>query len=498
MPDFEEEESYAHQRSTLAALGSRRPLFSFGNLFSFGRQPDESSSNGDSAPGHRMLEGLDADALSHARNPAAPSRPATGADEDPLPGHRMLEGLDGYALSLARNAAAPSRPATGADEDPLPGHRMLEGLDGYALPDARNAAAPSRVAAEAAEEPRPASVAAGRQPRAPFVAHSTLGELAGLEEPSPSSFPIERAILISLLAHLCILILLIVLPARTPSDSKGDLFAALLKPQPKDDTPIPVIFQEAPGPSRPNPKRSPLSDADRRAGGGDASRPKSNSPFVPPSKGIAGLSPGPRSPRVPGSAVPARKGATAEAERKTAAAEAQSEPRSNPSEFPTSSRRETSLGPRESTRLAGLDSAIREAARGTVGGEGGAPEGNPGGGFVDSGPISFDTTWYDWGAYAAEMVRRIKLHWDVPELARLGWKGKLTVRFFILADGRVAEAKIIRTSGIPPFDFAAFQAITKSSPFRPLPTELHEDREGVTVTFFYNLRPESEEAGGTR
>jgi outer membrane biosynthesis protein TonB len=56
----------------------------------------------------------------------------------------------------------------------------------------------------------------------------------------------------------------------------------------------------------------------------------------------------------------------------------------------------------------------------------------------------------------------------------------------------VADAKILRTSGIPPFDFAAFQAILKSSPFRPLPADLHEEREGITVTFFYNLRPEDE------
>jgi TonB family protein len=90
------------------------------------------------------------------------------------------------------------------------------------------------------------------------------------------------------------------------------------------------------------------------------------------------------------------------------------------------------------------------------------------------------------------MVRRIKLHWEIPELARLGWKGKLTIRFFILADGRVADAKIIRASGIPPFDFAALQAILKSSPFRPLPADLGSSREGVTVTFFYNLRPEKE------
>jgi TonB family protein len=95
------------------------------------------------------------------------------------------------------------------------------------------------------------------------------------------------------------------------------------------------------------------------------------------------------------------------------------------------------------------------------------------------------------------MVRRIKLHWEIPELARLGWKGRLTVRFFILADGTVEGAKIISRSGIPPFDFAALNAILKSDPFKPLPRDLlaqvpGKDREGITVTFFYNIRPERE------
>ncbi len=325
----------------------------------------------------------------------------------------------------------------------------------------------------------------------PLVSHSTLAELAGLEEHESGAFPVERAILISIAFHVLLVVLLVALPARVPGGGQGDLFAALLQPQPRDDSPIPIVFHDLPGPSRQNPKRSPLSDAERRAGGGDPSRPKADTPYVAPSRGIAGLQPGPRAPRLPGGDAAARQGAAGEAEKQAAAPESASDQK--PSEFPSSTRPQSS-GPVEMTRLAGLDRAIQEAARGAVGGEGGAPPPNPEGGFVDSGPISFDTTWYDWGPYAAEMVRRIKLHWDIPELARLGWKGSLTVRFYILADGRVADAKILRSSGIPPFDFAAFQAVTRSSPFRPLPAELHEEREGVTVTFFYNMRPSSGEA----
>jgi TonB family protein len=327
----------------------------------------------------------------------------------------------------------------------------------------------------------------------PLTQHSTIAEIGGLEEHTASTFPIERGVLISLVFHVALLLFLLFGPARVPAGSKGDIFA-MMEPEPRDNTPIPVIL-DAPGPARQNPKRAPLSDADRRAGGGDKSRPKADTPYVPPSSGVAGLNNGPKAPRLPGRPVPSQPGAQAQATHQAAADQGKAGEKSEqkPSEFPTQARPQGD-GPREIGKLADLNSAIQEAARGAVsGGEGGAPQGNPDGGFLDSGPLSFDTKWYDWGAYAAEMIRRIKLHWDVPELARLGWKGSLTVRFYIMADGRVADAKIIRFSGIPPFDNAALQAIVKSSPFRPLPEDLHEDREGITITFFYNMRPESEE-----
>jgi TonB family protein len=398
-------------------------------------------------------------------------------------------------------AEAPALPEASAEGDEPITHSMLGALAAEAgdepLPDSEpEAAAPHSLLALPSPDQTPVRPHAEID-LAHLSLHSTIDELAGLEEHATGSFPVERAILISIGAHIAIVLMLLFLQKPLPKGSKGDLLEAFYPP-PRDDTPLPVFFQEAPGPARENPKRSPLSDADRRAGGGDRTKPKSDTPFIPEAPGVAGLAPGPKAPRVPGTNVPSRKGATAEAERRpapgggNAVASAEKSENAKPSEFPTDMRPQMGSGPTEMTKLAGLDSAIREAARGAVGGEGGAPRANPDGGFVDSGPISFDTTWYDWGPYAAEMVRRIKLHWDVPELARLGFKGKLTVRFYILADGTVADAKIVRGSGTPPFDHAAFQAIVTSSPFRPLPADLNSQREGVTVTFFYNLRPEED------
>lgn len=319
-------------------------------------------------------------------------------------------------------------------------------------------------------------------------------------EKGQKPFPLERAVLISIGAHVALLLLFLFTPASSPRDPSKGLLAGFL-PSEQERSKIPVVFRSAPGPARENRERSAPSDADRRAGGGDRSRPRSASPYVPEAPGVAEVEPGRR-----GAAPSAGSSA------RTMAGAARGEAGGSGTEAPTVFGPPGTSSPgspviaggtrsREGDRLASLDQAIRQAARDTAGS--GAPGGagfpNADGGFVDSGPLSFDTTWYDWGPYAEEMVRRIKLHWEIPELARLGWKGKLTIRFFILADGRVADATIVKQSGIPPFDFAALQAILKSSPFRPLPADLNSSREGVTVTFFYNLRPEKEgPAQGTR
>ena len=287
-----------------------------------------------------------------------------------------------------------------------------------------------------------------------------------LERKPDRPFPIERAILFSIAAHILAALFFLMMPDRPLPDPRKGLLAAFVPPKP--DGPIPVAFKEAPGRERQNPKRSDLSDKDRIAGGGDPSKPRSDTPFVPERSGKEGLAPG--APLV--SPPRGTRGAEATEREKTAM--------------------------KQPGALPNLEQVVADAGRGVAGarGDSGAGLSNPTGGFSDSGPLSFDSSWYDWGPYAAEMVRRIKLHWEVPDLARIGMKGKVTIRFFIRGDGRVEGATILSVSGVPPFDFAAMQSILTSSPFRPLPRDLGSDREGVTVTFFYNLRPEDEQASG--
>ena len=298
-------------------------------------------------------------------------------------------------------------------------------------------------------------------------------------------FPIERAILLSLLIHVVILILLLLDAShRRDLELRHDLLLAEQQAERRKNE-VPVVFyrafKESPGPSRPNnrPDADP-SDKTRRAGGGDKNRAKSMTPFIPQQAGIEGLRPGPREKEGAAGGESSTSSASAEKPKETVAGLTQPPVSAIPKG-----------GRSGSGKLPNLNEAIHQAAGTPFAGEGGAPPAASGG-FVDSGPVSFDTQWYNWGDYAEEMIRRIKLHWDVPELARLGIKGKLTIRFFIRADGVVEGEQILRGSTIPPYDHAAFQAIATSSPFRPLPRDLNELREGVTVTFFYNISPAEE------
>jgi TonB family protein len=301
----------------------------------------------------------------------------------------------------------------------------------------------------------------------------------------------ERAFALSVILHLLLVIALLTvkLPARTAAQDAFDpLGLQTLMSSPPPDPAIPIQFFPAPGARAVEaPKTGLSSDMDRQAHGGDRALPVMPAPKAYPQAGIRDLDAGKAGPKV-------------------AAAPAAQPPKLTdlapgglvqPQTAEERAARQRLLGiPGSDLSAITAESARRAAQSGGGGEDGGGFERE--GGFVDSGPLSFDTVGYDWGAYAAEMIRKIKRNWDVPALARYGVKGRITIRFFILKDGRVEAETILSGSGHPPFDNASFQAIARSSAFRPLPNDLGHDREGVTVTFFYNMRPEDEYAGRGR
>jgi TonB family protein len=310
----------------------------------------------------------------------------------------------------------------------------------------------------------------------------------------------ERAAWLSIIIHLVIILVLLTAPPpkpkpEVPLDQQPDPLGIItMLSKPPDPGPIPVQFFPSPGAASKSPGKNPLpSDANRVAHGGDPKLAKMDFPKAVAKPGIQELAQGKSGEREP---APPMKGDAGKDEA-TGDKKETSDTLTQPRQAAAQGGKAKGLVGLPDTTIAGLtaDQVARAAKTAGQGGdEGGGWDRD--GGYVDSGPLSFDTANYDWGNYAAEMIRKIKRNWEVPPLAHDGMKGKLTIRFFILKDGRVQGATIIASSGIPPFDNASLQAILRSNPFRALPADLGKDREGVTVTFLYNIRPE--DLGGPR
>ena len=286
------------------------------------------------------------------------------------------------------------------------------------------------------------------------------------------------ALELSLLLHLLLALFL----------SKTYSLAAHLIPKPETPAPVvaenePIRFELVDLPAQreeaPASAAAPLSDLSRRAHGGEGeadTRP-----------GVRGTTPELRlaapSPAQPGQPVPPpgapEAGATGRAG--GAPAPAAAEPGSADSLL---------LKPAEPAKPADRPAPVLKGLsqlRQYGGSAGAAPDRR--GGRVDLGPLSFDTQWYDWGPYAAEMLRRIRYHWRIPEIAMLGVAGVTRIHFYIAKNGAVSDLEVLMDAEHPPMTFAARDAILDASPLPPLPADLGSEREGVTITFYYNVRP---------
>ncbi|HZP34621.1 MAG TPA: TonB C-terminal domain-containing protein [Candidatus Acidoferrales bacterium] len=93
--------------------------------------------------------------------------------------------------------------------------------------------------------------------------------------------------------------------------------------------------------------------------------------------------------------------------------------------------------------------------------------------------------------YLARVVASVKRNWYavMPESVYLGEKGKVMLRFRIMANGSVPEAEPLLegSSGKEPLDRAAFSSIRASSPFEPLPSAFSGPFIELRFIFLYNL-----------
>ncbi len=300
----------------------------------------------------------------------------------------------------------------------------------------------------------------------------------------------RRAIGISLVLHLLLMFLIVPRLREAWSNTGVAPIFAVDPDQVSAQSPIEFEFvdlaeEREETPENPN---APMSDLDRRAHGGEgeiSDRPSSqgNTPQLVQAQGGEQFNRGapPQMPGPPAQQVPPPRPEQQPVERPQDREPVESQPegagQDEPSESSQQQQPAVPLPPPGVWMLPPSEGGITENP-------------NRDGGGVDTGALSFDTQWYDWGPYAKSMLAKIRRHWRIPQIARMGVSGIVKIRFYIELDGTVTGLRIIDESGRPPMDFAAHDAIADSSAFEPLPAGLGlNGPEGVTITFLYNVEP---------
>lgn len=106
-----------------------------------------------------------------------------------------------------------------------------------------------------------------------------------------------------------------------------------------------------------------------------------------------------------------------------------------------------------------------------------------------------DTQGVDFGPYLQRVLQSVRQNWYIliPEVARapLMKKGKVSIQFVILPDGKLAGMQTVLPSGDIALDRAAWGGITNSNPFPPLPREFSGPYLALRFHFYYN--PENNE-----
>lgn len=97
-----------------------------------------------------------------------------------------------------------------------------------------------------------------------------------------------------------------------------------------------------------------------------------------------------------------------------------------------------------------------------------------------------DTRGVDFGPYLKTVIKTVKQNWykSLPE--KLTTKGNVSIEFVILQDGKVVNMRRAEISGNALLDKGAWDAVTASNPFPPLPSEFSGPSLALRLHFYYN------------
>ncbi len=346
-----------------------------------------------------------------------------------------------------------------------------------------NQIAPPSPAPPEPEPPKRARVREAQEDHSDFVPHV----LAQLEDELARSRKRE-AFWISVIVHICLVLLVIYSPDLLPNWAQPHLLRAEDLARTKEPTYLALPQDAQKAPSKVHTDK--LSDKNRIA---QTTHPRIDSKTLDRLRDEARLR-GDQRPPGPQSAQPMPQPATPQAA-------PQQQPSSNNTQSATNSFQQPRLQPQEQPREnpfrmpGSAGDVIAQAARNTrIGsGRGGTGYGmGPADRNAAVGPFDIlsDTQGVDFGPYLSRVLQSIKGNWYtlIPEEARppLLKHGKVAIRFLITPNGKVAGMFVEAPSGDVPLDRAAYGGITASDPFSPLPHEFHGPYLALRITFFYN------------
>jgi len=314
-----------------------------------------------------------------------------------------------------------------------------------------------------------------------------------LEDYHPDITPVGQAIswregvLLSIIAHLLMVILILVAPRWFPwltEPRRVQVVARQGQPEP------PLKFMMvAPRTERPvlkAPDRAIASDLNRAAASPErAKKPENIEPFSrgnspervdePPRQMARGQGPqpDPAAGRPVENAQPEQTQKIPESPSSLQLPSAQSRPAQN------------GANGRSATSGGSLGDALRNLQRYTQN----ESFDNQGGGGGQFGPeIQFDTKGVEFGPWIRRFIAQVKRNWFIP-YAAMSMKGHVVIQFNVHKDGSITDLQVVGPSGVDAFNNAAFGALSGSNPTQPLPPEYPDSKAFFTVTFFYNETP---------
>jgi TonB family protein len=100
-----------------------------------------------------------------------------------------------------------------------------------------------------------------------------------------------------------------------------------------------------------------------------------------------------------------------------------------------------------------------------------------------------DPLGVDFRPYLIQILGAVRRNWYavMPESAKLGRRGKVSIQFAISRSGSVPKLVIVTPSGTEALDRAAVAGISASNPFPPLPGEFGGEQVRLQFNFVYNM-----------